>query len=147
MQQLCVLEAIALLWPTQQSMFPPIGAGPWKNLNSLNQIFWSELEVKVFWKNLGCLCRLAACFISFFKGLCGSQMVSTYLLSFWGFFWQCCLSKGAICTAQSHTDVVVCMWWSEGTDNNALFKGNVCEIQSFPAQTLLKTFLASFPEI
>ena len=85
----------------------PIRTGLWKNLTSLNKVFCSE--VKVLRKNLGCLCRLAACFIHFFKGLCESQMVSNCLLSFLGFFWQCCPSKGAICTAQSHTDVVICI--------------------------------------
>lgn len=119
---------------------PPIRAGLWKKLNSLNKVFWIELKVKVLWKNLGCLCRLAACFISFFKGLCESQVVSIDLLSFLGFFCQCCLSKGAICTAQSRTDVVVCIWWGEGTANHAFFKGNVYEIWSFPAQTPIKTW-------
>lgn len=98
---------------THAMMFPSIGAGLWKKLNSLNKVFWSELKFEVLWKNLGCLYRLAACFISFFTGLCRSQMVYIYLVGFLYIFWQRCLNKGAICTAQSHTDVVSVLWVRE----------------------------------
>lgn len=69
----------------------------------------------------------------FFFHFWGFQTVSTHLLGFLHAFWQCCLKKGAICTVQSHMDIVVSIkWLRELPTMPFFFKGNVYKIQ-FPS--------------
>lgn len=142
-QQLLVLEAIALLWPTQWSTFPPIGAGLYKKLNSLDQVFWGEW--KVLWKNLGCLCRLAAWFIILFqKALWLSGGLFICLVSSGNAVW----AKGLSALHRA----VQTLWFIYDRVRELLImlpflQGNVYETQSFPAQILIETLIALFPEI
>lgn len=103
-------------------------------------------SIRYFWSsrmNLGCLCRLAACLISFSQGSFGSQMVSIHLLGFLGIFWQCCLNKGALCTSESYRCRGFCMM-SEGSAINAFLKGNVYKTQCRPPLKLSQPYFPRF---
>lgn len=124
---------------------PSIGAGLYKKLNSLTQVFWGEWKVKVLWKNLGCLCRLAAWFIILFQ--------RALWLS--GGLFICLISSGNAVWAKGLSALhraVQTLWFIYDRVKELLImlpflQGNVYEIQSFPAQTLIETLIALFPEI
>lgn len=124
---------------------PSIGAGLYKKLNSLTQVFWGEWKVKVLWKNLGCLCRLAAWFIILFQ--------RALWLS--GGLFICLVSSGNAVWAKGLSALhraVQTLWFIYDRVKELLImlpflQGNVYEIQSFPAQILIETLIALFPEI